>query len=108
MHVQDMTTMSLVYHTCRCGSLEVDGFWNQLKTAVSKNGRAVYAALPCRTCGYVTVRRYRLTSGKRKRLFSWVTLAWWLILNTKGFFNWYWWRWSFISLVFFLESRVRI
>lgn len=82
MKVKGVTTMDLLYHTCRCGELCVDGFFQQLKVDYDMENKKAKAYCPCSKCDLVYVRRFQLTegSGKSHRLISWVGILWKLAL----------------------------
>lgn len=84
LRVRGITTMSLFIHHCPCGELSVDGFWWQLDKDIDHRRKIAAIKTPCRTCGLVRRKTYRLTTGRAMppRLLDWINwffkLAPWL------------------------------
>lgn len=77
MNIKGVGSLSLFYHTCKCGEMCVDGFPNQLEVHERTNRYVTFKSPPCK-CGLVFLRRCKLTAGNpfRHRLIEWTIIIW--------------------------------
>ena len=101
-YVKGVTGAELFFRRCECGELNVYGFWQQLTHNVE--GNRVVVPMPCRKCGHVHSRTFRLTTASRirPRLMRLEWFCWWLLTA-----NWIPWTWRRNVAIFLTKLDMR-
>lgn len=110
MNVRNVTSTTLFCHRCRCcGEVNVAGFWDQLDKRVDERRKVVIVSMPCRACGLVRGRTFRLTAATRPwpRLCPWIG---WGFIALRWMPRWVpdrVWR-GIVFAILWLEARVKL
>jgi hypothetical protein len=81
LYVKGITNFSLLCYWCKCGELNIMGFWNQLDTKVNPSEKSVRVTSCCEKCSLIREKNYRLTTARisRHRLINWMKIFDWII-----------------------------
>ena len=104
--IKGVSHQNLFVSQCRCGEMNIHGFWDQLeKEPPNLERKTITVLMPCQKCGEVHRRTFRLTKGRalRPRLFSWIVLFFRVVhLVPKRFYR------ATSCMVLWLEKRFPI